>query len=102
MYDERLGKTHWSVPGHDDFDMGICFPKDMKAFIKLFDELNVDTNILKAADKTNDEVRLNKDWESMKGRLSMRITIVAGARPNFMKIAPIIRDRKTSNRDNYF
>lgn len=70
MYDERLGKTHWSVPGHDgDFGYGgICFPKDIKAFIKLFDELNVDTNILKAADKTNEDVRLNKDWENMKGR----------------------------------
>ena len=30
-YDERLGKTHWMVPGHDgDFGFGgHCFPNDL-------------------------------------------------------------------------
>ena len=32
-YDERLGKSHWGVPGHDgDFGFGgHCFPKDLAA-----------------------------------------------------------------------
>jgi len=34
-YDERLGKSHWNVPGHDgDFGFGgHCFPKDTKALL---------------------------------------------------------------------
>ena len=39
IYDERLGKSHWAVPGPDgDFGFGgHCFPKDLSAIINSFD-----------------------------------------------------------------
>ena len=69
-YDERLGKSHWGVPGHDgDFGFGgHCFPKDLAAILHLSDELNTINNVLHATQDTNDEVRKNRDWEGMKGR----------------------------------
>ena len=69
-YDERLGKSHWSVPGPDgDFGYGgHCFPKDVKALINLAYDLNVSPRILTAVDCKNNEVRENRDWEGMKGR----------------------------------
>ncbi len=69
-YDERLGKSHWNVPGHDG-DRGFgghCFPKDLSALIKLSHELITCNNVLVAAQQTNNEVRTNRDWEHMKGR----------------------------------
>lgn len=68
--DERLGESHWSVPGHDG-DLGFgghCFPKDLSAIIQLAKELGTTSNVLLATQKTNDEVRKNRDWEQMKGR----------------------------------
>ena len=69
-YDERLGKSHWNVPGHDgDFGFGgHCFPKDLSALIHLSDNLETISNVLNATRDTNDEVRNNRDWEQMKGR----------------------------------
>jgi nucleotide sugar dehydrogenase len=68
--DERLGKSHWMVPGHDgDFGFGgHCFPKDLSALIHLSDKLGTINNVLHATQDTNDEVRKNRDWEKMKGR----------------------------------
>ena len=69
-YDERLGKSHWSVPGPDG-DLGFgghCFPKDLSAMLKLTQMLNTTNNVLSATDKTNQEVRTDKDWEGMEGR----------------------------------
>ena len=68
--DERLGYSHWAVPGPDgDFGFGgHCFPKDMNALIYLGDRLGVDLKTLKSALETNDKVRTNRDWESQKGR----------------------------------
>jgi len=70
LEDERIGKTHLNVPGHDgDFGFGgHCFPKDTKALIKLTDELHTINHVLKAIHATNKVVRKNKDWEKMKGR----------------------------------
>ena len=70
IFDERLGKTHFSVPGHDgDFGFGgHCLPKDLSAIIKLSEDLKTKNNVLKAAVRTNNEVRKNRDWEKMKGR----------------------------------
>lgn len=70
-FDERLGKSHWNVPGPDgDFGYGgHCFPKDVKALIYVAeDELGLYSTMLRATDKKNDVVRKNRDWEQMKGR----------------------------------
>ena len=69
-YDERLGKSHWNVPGHDgDFGFGgHCFPKDLSALLKLSKSLGVIDNVLSAVEQTNNSVRRNRDWEQMKGR----------------------------------
>ena len=69
-YDERLGKSHWNVPGHDgDFGFGgHCFPKDLSALLRLAEDLNVVDNVLSAVEQTNYSVRKNRDWEQMKGR----------------------------------
>ena len=70
IHDERLGNSHWSVPGHDgDFGFGgHCFPKDLLALISLTNELGTLNNVLDATKKTNDAVRVDRDWENMKGR----------------------------------
>ena len=65
-YDERLGKSHWSVPGPDG-DLGFgghCLPKDLSAMVNGFDTLG----LLEAVEQVNDQVREHRDWESMVGR----------------------------------
>lgn len=68
--DERLGKSHWSVPGPDgDFGYGgHCFPKDVKALIYLSEKIGLDPSMLRSTDEKNDQVRTDRDWENMKGR----------------------------------
>ena len=69
-YDERLGKSHWAVPGPDGklgFG-GSCFPKDINALINVCKELNVSCDTLMGAWVTNLMVRPEKDWEELKGR----------------------------------
>ncbi len=70
IQDERLGKTHWNVPGHDgDFGYGgHCLPKDVKALITAAVDLDILPEMLIATDSKNNEVRKNRDWEKMKGR----------------------------------
>ena len=69
-YDERLGYSHWNVPGHDgDFGYGgHCFPKDLKALISLAHDLNVSPRMLTAVDCKNNDVRTDRDWERQEGR----------------------------------
>lgn len=69
-YDERLGNSHWSVPGPDgDFGYGgHCFPKDIAALQSLMKSLNVDSTIIDSVIKKNNEVRTDKDWERQIGR----------------------------------
>ena len=69
-YDDRLGKSHWSVPGPDgDFGYGgHCFPKDVKALITIAEDLKIFPDMLLATDCKNDGVRKNRDWEQMIGR----------------------------------
>ena len=68
--DKRIGNSHLNVPGPDgDFGFGgHCFPKDLSAIIKLSEDLGSINNLLKSVKKTNDLVRINRDWEQMKGR----------------------------------
>jgi nucleotide sugar dehydrogenase len=69
-YDDRLGKSHWSVPGPDgDFGYGgHCFPKDVAALQYVASEMNISTTILSATIEKNKEVRTDKDWEKQIGR----------------------------------
>jgi len=67
--DPRLGELHWNVPGPDGL-MGFggkCFPKDFNGMIKLFDENNVNCEILKMIWKYNVDVRGENDWQKIEG-----------------------------------
>ena len=68
--DDRLGLSHWNVPGPDgDFGFGgHCFPKDLSALLHLTKQMSTTNNVLLATQRTNDEVRNDRDWENMKGR----------------------------------
>ena len=70
LYDKRIGKSHFNVPGPDgDYGFGgHCFPKDLSAIIKLSNDLKSTNNVIKSVKITNDKVRINRDWEEMKGR----------------------------------
>ena len=68
--DDRLGKTHWGVPGPDG-NLGFggsCFPKDVQAIIHFGESLGLSLSTLKGVWKTNLEVRPEKGWEQLKGR----------------------------------
>lgn len=69
-YDDRLGKSHWAVPGPDgDYGYGgHCFPKDVKALIYVAEKLSISPTMLLATHYKNSKVRNNKDWEDQKGR----------------------------------
>tara|TARA_B100000123_G_scaffold272575_1_gene256018 strand:- start:7503 stop:8366 length:864 start_codon:yes stop_codon:yes gene_type:complete len=57
--DERIGKSHMHVPGHDGklgFG-GACFPKDSSAFIRFSEQLNKELSVLSAAVRKNNEIR---------------------------------------------
>ena len=68
--DDRLGNSHWNVPGPDgDFGYGgHCFPKDVKALITVANDMDIIPLMLSATDFKNNNVRKNRDWEQMKGR----------------------------------
>ena len=68
--DERLGNTHWQVPGPDGhFGFGgTCFPKDINALIQFGEQNGQPTPLLKAIWEKNLEVRPERDWEQDKGR----------------------------------
>jgi len=69
-YDERLGKSHWAVPGPDGkFGFGgSCFPKDIQAMINFAETLGVEPDVLKGAWEKNLNVRPEQDWKKLKGR----------------------------------
>jgi len=69
-YDERLGKSHWAVPGPDGkFGFGgSCFPKDINALIDVCYTLGVPAKTLFGTWETNLEVRPEQDWKELKGR----------------------------------
>jgi nucleotide sugar dehydrogenase len=69
-YDERLGKSHWAVPGPDGHlgFGGSCFPKDINALISMSDDLGLWLHTLKGAWHTNCDVRPEEDWKELKGR----------------------------------
>jgi len=72
LFDDRIGKTHLTVPGPDG-SMGFgghCFPKDLNAMLFFAKQVGVDTKILMSVWQKNLDVRTteNRDWEKMKGR----------------------------------
>lgn len=69
-YDDRLGNTHWAVPGPDgDFGYGgHCFPKDIAALQHLMLQLNIDSTIIDSVIQKNKLARTNLDWEQQIGR----------------------------------
>ena len=72
--DGRIGNSHLDVPGHDG-SLGFggkCFPKDLNAFISLFDSKEVFPTIMRAAWTKNLEVRHTHDWTSIEGAVSNR------------------------------
>jgi nucleotide sugar dehydrogenase len=68
--DGRVGHSHLSVPGPDGrFGFGgSCFPKDVQAFIRYAETINVVPAVLKGVWETNLNVRPEKDWEKLLGR----------------------------------
>ena len=72
LYDERIGKSHLSVPGPDG-SLGFgghCFPKDLNAIIHLGELNDIQTPVLTGVWDKNLEVRAeeHRDWEKMIGR----------------------------------
>jgi UDPglucose 6-dehydrogenase len=62
--DRRIGKSHYSVPGHDG-DKGFggtCFPKDINALIHIFKQHDLEPKVLEAAWSVNLDVREDMDW----------------------------------------
>jgi len=69
-YDERLGKSHWAVPGPDG-ELGFgghCLPKDISALIGVARKLGIQPVVLDAVNTLNLWIRKNRDWEQMEGR----------------------------------
>lgn len=69
-YDDRLGNSHWAVPGPDgDFGFGgHCFPKDIAALSYVAGQLGVDRTMLAATMTKNVLVRTDLDWTRQVGR----------------------------------
>ena len=68
--DERLGTSHWKVPGPDG-KMGFggtCFPKDLNALIQFGEQNGQATPLLRSVWEKNLELRPERDWEQDKGR----------------------------------
>lgn len=69
--DERIGKSHTVVPGHDGHRgfSGTCFPKDTNSLLYEMNNVGMKSYILESAIKRNQEVdRTNNDWNENKGR----------------------------------
>lgn len=75
--DERLGRSHWKVPGpmpSDDTGEpalgfgGSCFCKDINGLIAVAHSLTVQPTVMEAAWQKNLEVRPQRDWEKLMGR----------------------------------
>ena len=81
-FDQRLGKTHWQVPGPMPADDtgepafgfgGSCFVKDINALIYEAQNRGVDPKVMLGAWKKNLEVRPQRDWEKLQGRAVSKI-----------------------------
>lgn len=62
--DHRIGPTHLDVHSLKGFG-GKCFPKDLIAILGLFDDLDVDAELLHSVWSKNLKIRKLKDWEDI-------------------------------------
>jgi UDPglucose 6-dehydrogenase len=66
--DTRIGYSHSKVPGPDG-DRGFggtCFPKDINSLIHIFEQNNLNCDILKEIWNYNKQIRNNWDWTNSK------------------------------------
>lgn len=77
VYDERLGQSHWKVPGPMPADDtgepafgfgGSCFVKDLNALMFVARQLGISPAVMEGSWKKNVEVRPQRDWEKLIGR----------------------------------
>jgi UDPglucose 6-dehydrogenase len=71
LLDKRIG-SNIEVPGPDG-DLGFggkCFPKDLKALIRVSQENKYDPYLLQEIWRTNEKLRKNKDWLNITGATS--------------------------------
>ena len=69
--DDRITESHTMVPGHDGKKGygGTCFPKDINSLRCQFKQAGVQSPMIDASVFRNENIdRVEKDWESMKGR----------------------------------
>jgi len=71
LLDKRIGKNI-DVPGNDgNFGFGgKCFPKDLKALIRLSQENEYEPYLFQEIWRSNERVRQNKDWLKIAGATS--------------------------------
>ena len=64
--DERLGKSHWSVPGPDGEPGfgGSCFPKDLNALIYFAKVNGVNYSLLNEIWQYNLKIRSDRNWKN--------------------------------------
>ena len=72
LADGRIGRSHANVPGWDGkFGYsGACFPKDVNAFIRFAEDIDIDPRLLKASWEQNLEDRPDHDWEHVPSAVS--------------------------------
>lgn len=70
LSDQRITNSHMDVPGPDGYKGfgGKCFYKDLNSLLFYGrNVLNLEMNMLDAANQVNDRVREKKDWLEIKG-----------------------------------
>ena len=72
LADGRIARSHANVPGWDNQRgySGACFPKDVNAFIKYIEGLDLDPALLKASWEQNLRDRPSRDWEDISSAVS--------------------------------
>lgn len=69
--DHRITRNHTNVPGHDGKRGygGTCFPKDIQSLHYQMQEVNMKSFMIKSSIERNETIdRVEKDWETNKGR----------------------------------
>lgn len=68
--DSRIGTSHMNVPGNSGRLAcgGHCFPKDINNLRHISKVLGTNEKMFTAICERNAEIRVDKDWEEMKGR----------------------------------